>query len=180
VIAIESFLPITYQTELKNIIAGYEFPWSWQDNQIDNTLDTNQISGFGHVFLRDELIHSKYFNLIQPIVYFFEEKTNLKVKRIYRAQANLLVNQITTQEMLNSQIHIDNENDNFYSLVYYVIDSDGNTKLYNNKKDKEVVMSCEPKEGNACIFKSNTYHSATLPKINKKRIVLNFIFEIYT
>ena len=174
---IENLLPKTYQDEIETAINNHGFPWYFQENQIYTTRDDiPQIFGMTHMFYKDGKKNSSYFDSILPLTYFFEDRTKLKIKSIFRMQANISFDQVTTEDIINNSIHIDLNHDSFYSLVYYVVDSDGDTIIYDNKKN--IIESCSPKKGNAIYFKSNQPHFGSLPKEHKSRIVINCIFEV--
>lgn len=148
------------------------YPWYWNENQI--TSNEGQHAGFTHAFYRGGEINSSYFDKINDLLNLILNKEKIKIKSIFRIQANLLPNINITDEQLLNSIHTDMPTDNYISIIYYVMDSDGDTVIFNN--DKEIRIS--PKQGDYVVFKSNTKHRATVPQINKRRIVINYILEV--
>jgi hypothetical protein len=72
--------------------------------------------------------------------------------------------------------------DNTYTLIYYVNDSDGETVLFNESHSHDPIELTinhrqTPKEGCALLFKSNTYSANTSPTTTKAAIAINIIFE---
>jgi hypothetical protein len=65
--------------------------------------------------------------------------------------------------------HVDNPKDNYYSIVYYLNDSDGGT-VVDNKFYQSV-------SNRALLFKSNILHKGIGPKNYKARYVLNITFS---
>ena len=65
-------------------------------------------------------------------------------------------------------IHLDAKEDNAYSIIYYLHDSDGGT-LVGDTFHKSV-------SNDAIMFKSNTKHKGFGPKTGKSRFVLNILF----
>ena len=65
-------------------------------------------------------------------------------------------------------LHSDNEREDAYSIIYYLNHSDGGTFI-----DDVFFKSVS---GDAVIFKANTIHRGSSPKIEKNRFVLNILF----
>jgi hypothetical protein len=174
---ISNFIPFELKESIKLSVLHKTFPWYWNESQIYDHLPSNEsIAGFTHIAYANDKIDSGIYELFYKVLFCLENKLNFKVKSVYRIQANLLTNQIITEQQDKNQIHIDHINPNMYSLVYYVIDSDGDTLIYDDNGD--VAETCNPIAGNAVLFKSNLKHQASLPKLNKRRIVINYIFEV--
>jgi hypothetical protein len=68
----------------------------------------------------------------------------------------------------NGVPHRDNKREDAYSMIYYLNHSDGGTFI-----DDVFFKSVS---GNAVIFKANTVHRGSSPKIEKNRFVLNILF----
>lgn len=121
---------------------------------------------------------SKVFELVQQVITGFETASSNKVRSIYTIKANLLPKQVLDEEGLAETIHIDVDGSDrkYITIVYYVIDSDGDTVLYND--DDTVAMQVPPKKGTAVYFPSNIKHRATPPADHKRRVVLNMILEM--
>ena len=64
----------------------------------------------------------------------------------------------------------------FCSLLYYVNDSDGDTKFFDN--DYNQIQSVTPKKGRSVFFNSNLLHAGSNPIKNDVRIVVNSILEV--
>ena len=73
-------------------------------------------------------------------------------------------------------------------VLYYVLDSDGDTLITNKTFDQEkkhyldipteedIVLRVTPKQGRAVIFDGKYYHTARQPK-DKLRCIINFNIE---
>jgi hypothetical protein len=166
---------ITLQNTIKNLVISNHFQWYWNENQINE--NNYSYFGFTHTAIRNYEINSGTIELIKYLADEIVKKENIKYKAIFRANFNLLTNINITDEQLKNSIHQDTEKSNFFSILYYVINSDGNTILYND--DKETIISeHSPIEGEYIIFKSNTWHRASLPKINSRRLAINIVLEL--
>jgi hypothetical protein len=164
--------------KIKEVIDNPHFSWYFQDSIIDKK-STNQISGFLHFFYKEGNIVCPTAIMLIPLFVAFQEKTKLKIIDIHRVQANLIINQITNEEIEKNSIHTDldyDKNKNFISFVYYVLDSDGDTIVYN--KDMTEKERASPIMNNVIWFKSHELHTLILPKLHKKRVVINAIVEV--
>jgi hypothetical protein len=156
-----------------NTIISDNFGWYWNELQINPNKLVDQISGFTHVFYKKDGFVNSAFNVVIP--YLLDELKNvIDVDHVVRGQANLLCNiNVSEEENINS-LHTDSPDDNTFSILYYVITSDGNTVIY-NKEGSNIKVS--PIKGNYVIFPSNLLHKASPPKDNKRRVVINIIVK---
>ena len=93
----------------------------------------------------------------------------------------MLIN-INSSENQYNPPHVDTPDTNSYSMVYYVNESDGDTRIFNKLShqgynDLELIYSNSPKKGTALLFKSNRYHSSSNPINYDKRNIINFVFK---
>lgn len=73
--------------------------------------------------------------------------------------------------------HIDfNDDLTAITALYYVNDSDGDTKIWYETK----TVSVSPKKGRLLIFPANLKHAGTNPSFSQYRIVLNIVATIDT
>lgn len=164
---------------IENVIADKGLHWNWNDSVTYNYVNTKQLNDFQftHGLYVDGEIHSELFNLARMIIYMFEAKTGIEVKNVLRAKVNLMVNSEWSDEEIKAAIHIDSEEENAISLVYYVSDSDGDTVVYDY--DKVTVKEVgSPIKGDLIYFKSNMPHRPTPPRNHKRRMVINTVVVI--
>jgi hypothetical protein len=176
---IKNILPNYLKEEIYSLFMGCYMPWFWNDtataskDEIDSDEETFQ---FIHLFYSENKILSDKYNLVLPILWFFEKETNIKIKNIIRIKANLNTRYLMTDKDKLDAIHKDSPNENFLSIIYYVNDSDGDTLIYDEKGN--VAHTITPQANSLIYFKSNTEHAGIFPLINKKRIVINFVVEL--
>jgi hypothetical protein len=123
---------------------------------------------------------SNFWHDVKPIMYFFEKETGFKIKTVKRVKANLTTRLNLSKKEYENTWHIDmdkNPGKKYISMVYYVIDSDGDTILFN--EDKTIKAKSSPIAGNMFWFDSTSIHTATPPSVNKIRIIINFVFEVF-
>lgn len=154
------------------------FPWYWNEFQIkgyeDNSGTMGQNAGFTHVLFVNNEVNSGHFYKIFDLINLILDKEQIKMKSIFRIQANLAPNITLTDEQMKNSIHTDMTENKYITLLYYVMDSDGDTVIFDDGKEVRI----NPKQGNYVIFNSNLNHRATMPVENKRRIAINCILEV--
>jgi len=169
---------------VKTILESYDFPWFLQKGTTEYGKDTSKVDD--NVILNPQFCHNFYkdyqnsalINLVMPIL------SNVDVgvaKKLIRVKANLNHN-ITGYRKSNYQpIHTDYITDkneqvetNYMSLLYYVNDSDGETRFFDKGN---VIYSNSPKKGTAVLFNSNIEHAGGNPIDTTYRMVVNFIYK---
>jgi hypothetical protein len=176
---IEDFLPDSLVDDIENVLTDSQCPWYWRksskngNNEVDDNSEDFQ---FIHIIYYNDTQESPVFDLARQVLLQFENKTGLVIKSLHKIKANLLPKQVLSETGLNETVHVDIDSDKFLSIVYYVIDSDGDTVIFDD--NDEIELSVAPKKGSAVYFNSNKKHRATPPFKNKQRIVLNMVVEI--
>jgi hypothetical protein len=189
-IELQQFIPPSYADTLQNLIChNPEFHWTY--------IPSTNAKSAPHIMRADEqsyeseqLVHafflegaqkSPFFDMVFPFFYFLEDKTGVVVGSIERIKANMLLRKDSQENAYNAP-HVDIPEPGWKSLLYFVIDSDGDTVLFNekfeagSKKPLTVQKRVAPKKGTAILFDSNTWHASTNPRVHPNRLVINFIF----
>ena len=174
---IKNLLPKVYLYQLQKTILHGNFDWYWKSENIVNTAPEGQLFQFTHRLITDNKSVSTHSTLIDPVLFFLRKKTNIKIKNVSRVKINLIPRIIQKDEWLENIIHQDMEKGKYISVVYYVNCSDGDTTLYENDK-QTIKKTSSPIANNAIIFNSKTWHRSSVPKENKRRVVINCIFEV--
>lgn len=184
---INDLIPESYQNiledELTKFLPWYYTPSSSGDVNIDpNDKNIVNFPQMHHVFVDSDGTTSQYFTLIQPLIWFLEKYLQIKIKSLSRIKANLLLPGDSTLDNYNVP-HIDNPNDDCISMVYYVTDSDGDTRIFDKTVDQGYenllpIAQFAPKKGRAVVFKSNRFHASAPPVKHNKRIVINFVLQV--
>jgi hypothetical protein len=194
---IDNITPISFQNKIKHILNDINFPWYFSNTIAKNPnnfkYNSNVIDAPGFTnSLWNSLPNeqqSNLFHIVSTILYFFEEKTNFKIKEIIRIRIRKTIQYPGHDENKFTPPHVDLENvDKYYSLVYYVDDSDGDTFLFKNKYEEgksvlygdetELLVRVPPKKGRALFFDGKTYHSGNCPINYQSRTIINFDFTL--
>ena len=176
------------QDEIEEVYVSSFFPWNYFEHSVgvgeykmtDNTYDT---SFFSHTHYKNGRDITNYIPDVKNIPHLFAEKNKINIRNINRIRANLTRNFTDYKECNHSAIHRDwnhiFSSDSplmFCSLLYYVNDSDGDTKFFDENYNQ--IESVTPKKGRAVFFNSNILHAGSNPIKNNIRIVINYTLEI--
>lgn len=162
----DDYLPKTNQEQIKRIVADSTFPWYWNPTTAGTLETKNQKYQFTHTLFANGQIISDYFNYITSLLNLSEFNTH----KLERIKLNLNV------PYKNNKIvkpHIDTNIPGAITYLYYCIDSDGPTIIYENWWKRRKV---NPRQGRMLKFDSSIYHTSTVPRKNDRRIVINCIF----
>lgn len=175
---LENFLPKELEDKLEELICHHQFPWYWRSSSTYGIYKEGKDYQFVHIIYHENTAYSEIFELARNILFEIEMQLGITIKDLYKIKANLTTPSALSEEDLNDAIHIDmgKSDKEYYTLVYYVNDSDGDTIIYDDNKN--VVKHKSPQKGSAIFFPSHTWHRHTPPKSHKRRIVLNFVFEL--
>lgn len=185
----DNLLPPSLVKDLEETFSNREFPWYYTESSsgVEGQKDFNNkcvkdCPQFVHSIIEGDEDTSYVANIIKPILYFLEEKTETEILDVWRIKANCLLPDNKDNTQFFNTPHIDHDITNYVSMVYYINDSDGPTRLYNKRAGEdftnlELVGEVLPKKGRCVIFPSCYYHASSNPTLGR-RMVLNFILGI--
>jgi hypothetical protein len=181
---IDDFVSESFKLTLESLINAKDFDWQFSKNSAysywnyGNTVPHDGVFQFCHMIKNIDGYYSKDYEIFKPLIYFFEFKTGLKIKGLYKLKVNMLTQRDITEEDNRLAIHKDMlDRDDYVSFVYYVNDSDGDTIVYDEDKIN-IIDRCTPKANRCFWFKSNQWHNATPPKNHQTRIIINCTLQI--
>lgn len=204
IISIDNIVPTILQDEIIKTVQGdRHFPWFllhrighpdfFGENSTPSYLDPNITDdvGFYHMAYDGE-VASPYYDFFKTILYFFIEKTNIKVKNILRIRLRYTHKGYDHSSEKYAAPHVDfNTNQPYRTLIYYVNDSDGDTIIFDKKfnpqeeiynpiisESLKELLRYTPKKGSALFFNGHRFHAGNFPILNSSRIVINFDFEV--
>lgn len=172
-IILDDLLPKSYANEIENILLKPFFPWYFvedvtYDTQLYNLKEEEKSQAFSHSFLLHD-ITSNYFDLVKIIPHIALQKINTEINFSYLRARTFLQLPVTNPKP--NGIHTDDDAPHIVCL-YYVNDSDGDTLLFDNKK-QNIIKSISPKKNRVVIFDGSIPHCSSEPSKNK-RCVINF------
>lgn len=140
---------------------------------------------FYHSLFSNDKIESEHAEFLMKIMKTFQDTQDIVCSRLVSANCFLLTKDTSLIEDNYDTPHADSTNsleENLYTLIYYVNDSDGDTYIFNEKYNHdtpELTLNHRqtPQEGSAILFEANTYYADAAPKIGDNRMVIRIVFE---
>lgn len=188
IVVIDDVLSPSHFAFLVEAVKSTRFPWYYMRNT--HTYEDEYLPnshGFIHWMLEPEEVGAEpsvYLNVFSPALYSMVDRVELQFIGLLRARVNLT---LRSSAQIPGYPHVDwTENRQYFSALFYLEDSDGDTLFYDYKcvggdvsKDpstKQVVKRVAPKANRGVLFNGHIAHSATLPLVNPTRTVANFCF----
>ena len=193
VTVIDDFIDKDYQEKIKLELLGgvdsknehhfSDFPWFYiEDVTASGDNDSQHRPAMAHQYVEfDEqspgITVSEYHDLFTPLL----KKIGLTigVRNISVLQGRSFL-QFPVKEKGEPDLpHIDIMDKIHIVGLYYVVDSDGDTIIYNERKESEsytVKQRVTPKQGRIVIFDGGLYHTAEQP-LNNTRCRVNYNIE---
>jgi len=188
----DDIIDLNLQNDIKNLLVSdyqyngkYPFPWYYID---DITVDegdprSQRRPGFTHEYVAyegKEKLTGKQVSRFHDLFVFILQNA---CKKLGIMDVNVLQGRSFLQVPLNLQNtdvdtpHIDiHDRDNFFVVLYYVCDSDGDTIIYNETKESDqytIKQRVTPKQGRVVIFDGLLMHTAEQP-LNNTRCIVNY------
>ena len=168
-----------YSYNLNKLILGMDSDIKLHWHYVDNvTRKSSEVGypGFVHI-AKDSKSETVLCPILTKILVGILQKENYardEILGISVIRVNLL---LPLRDIFDREdaIHTDKPENNWQTILYYVNDSDGPTKFYDN--NKKLIHKVDPEQGKYIIFDSNTYHSASLPEKTKKRATISFVLR---
>lgn len=182
---IDDFLTKSYYECLRASIFDPSFPWFYNENSTHsdgklhyiNNSPTHTSFGFTHNFLIDKKsTNSEFTNLVLPLV--FQIKDYLNASEILRVRMDMT---LYNPEKIMHPPHVDSE-DNHYSAIYYLNESNGSTVIFNEKMSSNIdnnltiKETIEPKPNRLVVFDGSYIHTGYSPSNNNCRVLINSNF----
>jgi len=188
---VDNFISKQFQEEIKSTLLGHSFPWYFtEDITFVKSLVESQNLGqphpaHAHLFCRNKKSTSNYFDMVLPLAYFGASEADFKFNEVVQCRSFLQypLNDGFLEKKVDN-LHIDLPYDHLV-VLYYVIDSDGDTLIvdktregnveeyHHSVEDHTIIQRVEPKQGRAVIFNGKYYHTAVQPT-QHMRCIINF------
>ena len=183
---IDNFIPTSYLHEMQEHIVSPWQEWYYQDN-----ISLIEKKGkFGHFGFNQCLkpVNQDYLDhytarLLKPLVLLIQETA--RCKNVIRSRLDLTTYQGESKIL---EPHIDFSDREHISSIFYIIDSDGNTVIYNEKykmgdpdyfqlENLTIQKEIKPKANRLLIFDGFYVHTGHTPGEHNCRILLNSNFN---
>ena len=201
IIIFDDFIEKDYQEKIKTELLGAEdhlgqqFPWYYIED-VTAAYDpySQHRPGLSHQYVKlpkgldddDEdivpgpksvgQVTSEYHELFVPMLKTVGAKLGMRNINVLQGRSFLQFPVNTDGTIDSPHIDICSEVD-FIVALYYVVDSDGNTVIYNETEESKtytIKKSVTPKQGRMVIFDGSLYHAAEQPINSNTRCVVNY------
>ena len=185
-IIIDDFLDDKNFKTLQEFVLSMDFPWyyiptvSMPPDAIITDPFARETFGYNHmVYEHTTNQKSFFFDSLPLILTTFEEKFNVTIQKLLRVRYG----------MKHPKLGFTNENYNLPhvdyftphgTLIYYINDSDGDTRIFDQVFEEEepdtfTVKTLVTPKANRMLYLENglVYHTAANPILSDRRIVLN-------
>ena len=190
---IDNFINKEYQEKIKLELLGgvdsknehhfSDFPWFYiEDVTASGDNDSQHRPAMAHQYVEfDEqspgITISEYHDLFTPLLKKIGLTIGIRNISVLQGRSFL---QFPVKEKGEPDLpHIDIMDKIHIVGLYYVVDSDGDTIIYNERKESEsytIKQRVTPKQGRIVIFDGGLYHTAEQP-LNNTRCIVNYNIE---
>ena len=182
IIVIDNIIDLDYQEQIKSILLGeinykdYEFPWYYtKDVTKSDSQDSQKRPAFTHGYVKlSGIVISEFHDIFLNLIKVCCHRLQMTKVDVIQGRSFLQL-PLTTKKGKVDTPHIDTD-DKHFVMLYYVVDSDGDTIIYNEKVESEeytIKKSVTPKQGRVVLFDGGLYHTAEQPT-NDTRCVVNY------
>jgi hypothetical protein len=163
---------------IENTLTSVDFPWFINPKSVSNVRDLNANGmykdrcSFAHSFIYGNRIEefSGYYPIAKILLDNIVNVLGINECLLTRAQANYTYPIDISETYIPFPPHVDRR-DTHIVILYYAIDSDGPTLLFNNNS---IIAEIKPVKGRFLVFKGHILHAGNSPKYHDKRIVINY------
>ena len=190
IIVIDDFVSLKYQEKIKHELLGLDnnFPWYYvEDVTSAGDFDSQHRAGFGHQYVifyenNTSEIESVYHHLFTPMLSKACQHLKMPQTEVIQGRSflQLPLRNVDTSVVDTPHIDID-EGDEHIVVLYYVVDSDGDTIIYNERTESSSYTEKQrvsPKQGRTVIFEGGQYHTAAQPT-KGTRCIVNYNLDYY-
>ena len=185
---IDDFIDVKYQKDIRNVLMGEyqykkeDFPWFYiEDVTASGDIDSQHRRALAHEYV-DYVEGKKVGKKLSIFHHLFLPMLKKVCRTMDIKNINVLQGRSFLQFPLNLKDrsvdtpHIDIYDKEHLVALYYVCDSDGDTIIYNERKESEsytIKQRVTPKQGRMVIFDGWLMHTAEQP-LNNTRCVVNY------
>ena len=191
IIVIDDFISLEYQEKIKQDLLGLEniFPWHYsEDVTAAGDFDSQHRPAMSHQYVQidddndtSEII-SVYHHLFTPLLSKACQYLKIPETEVIQGRSFLQWPLVNIDTSVVDLPHIDlDEGDEHIVVLYYVVDSDGDTIIYNERTESPSYTEKQrvsPKQGRVVIFEGGQYHTAEQPT-KGTRCIVNYNLDFY-
>jgi len=188
ILVIDDFIDKDYQEDIKSYLMGdntfddCQFPWYYIDDVTAAYEEGNQgRPGLSHVYVeyledKSSDVISDFHDLFVPLLSKACQVLQVPTAKIVQGRSFLQF-PLNLNSSEDDTPHIDlDEGERHIVVLYYVVTSDGDTVIYNQRTESDVYtvkQKVTPKQGRVVIFDGGLYHTAQ-QALRKIRCIVNY------
>ena len=179
----DDIIDIKLQDDIENTFLSLDFPWFFNKDVSIPDNKVQQRPGFSHYFVDREAPNSKFHEPLIPIIKNSCKKIGYQYSKILQGRAFLQLPLNLKDKHIVDSPHLDITDFRHLVVLYYVVDSDGDTVIYKNNYEngmtvphmKDLIENkrVTPKKGRVVVFDGYFWHTACQPE-NNKRLIINY------
>ena len=190
ILVIDDFVSLEYQEKIKQELLGINnnFPWFHTEDVTDaGELTSQHRPALAHQYVNlndDDVseIESIFHHLFTPLLSKACQHLKMPQTEVIQGRSFLQfpLRNIDTSVVDTPHIDLD-EGEEHIVVLYYVIDSDGDTVIYNERTKSLTYTEKQrvtPKQGRVVIFEGGQYHTAEQPT-KGTRCIVNYNLDYY-
>ena len=190
ILVIDDFVSLEYQEKIKQELLGVNnnFPWFHTEDVTDaGELTSQHRPALAHQYVNlndDDVseIESIFHHLFTPLLSKACQHLKMPQTEVIQGRSFLQfpLKNIDTSVVDTPHIDLD-EGEEHIVVLYYVIDSDGDTVIYNERTKSLTYTEKQrvtPKQGRVVIFEGGQYHTAEQPT-KGTRCIVNYNLDYY-
>ena len=190
ILVIDDFVSLEYQEKIKQELLGINnnFPWFHTEDVTDaGELTSQHRPALAHQYVNlndDDVseIESIFHHLFTPLLSKACQHLKMPQTEVIQGRSFLQfpLRNIDTSVVDTPHIDLD-EGEEHIVVLYYVIDSDGDTVIYNERTKSNTYTEKQrvtPKQGRVVIFEGGQYHTAEQPT-KGTRCIVNYNLDYY-
>ena len=190
IIVIDDFVTLEYQEKIKQELLGVNniFPWFHTEDVTDaGELTSQHRPALAHQYVNlndDDVseIESIFHHLFTPLLSKACQHLKMPQTEVLQGRSFLQFPLANVDTSVVDTPHIDlDEGFEHIVVLYYVIDSDGDTIIYNERTESPSYTEKQrvsPKQGRVVIFEGGQYHTAEQPT-KGTRCIVNYNLDYY-
>ncbi len=184
ILVIDDFISLEYQEKIKKDLLGLDnyFPCHYTEDVTNSgEFDSQHRPAMAHQYVSidgdSSEIESAFHHLFVPMLSKACQYLKVPEAEVLQGRSFLQfpLKNIDTSVVDTPHIDID-EGDEHVVVLYYVVDSDGDTVIYNERTESSSYTEKQrvtPKQGRVVIFDGRQYHTAQQPS-NGTRCIVNY------
>ena len=184
ILVIDDFISLEYQEKIKKDLLGLDnyFPWHYTQYVTNSgEFDSQNRPAMAHQYVSidgdSSEIESAFHHLFVPMLSKACQYLKVPEAEVLQGRSFLQfpLKNIDTSVVDTPHVDLDDEEEHTV-VLYYVIDSDGDTIIYNEREETSTYTEKQrvtPKQGRVVIFDGRQYHTAQQPS-NGTRCIVNY------